>query len=777
MATIEINGQTIEAEAGSMLIKAADDAGIYIPRFCYHDKLSIAANCRMCLVEVANAPKPLPACATPIADGMKVETRSELARDAQKSTMEFLLINHPLDCPICDQGGECELQDLAVGYGKDISRFSEGKRVVIDKNLGSLISTDMTRCIQCTRCVRFGQEIAGIMELGMVNRGEHSEIMTFMGQAVCSEMSGNVIDLCPVGALTSKPFRFKARSWEMQEHDGVAVHDTVGSNTRVETLRGDVLRVLPRENESINEVWLSDRDRFSYTANDSEQRLTKPMLKINGEWKVTDWPTALENVSSKLRAIIEQHGGDSIGALASPTATLEEFTLLAKIMRGMGSQNLDYRMRQQDFRADGKMSAPLLGDSISSLEESGLVMLIGSNIRKEQPGLATRLRKSVRKGNRVMVINSADIDYAFPVTNNVIATPAQLVAKLARLVVLAANKKSARVDAAIMLLAAECSDDEDIETMADSLIEAGDSAQVIVGTMALMDVNYSVLVSLAAALAAITGAKYGRLEEGNAVAAWQASFLPLSTAGTAAKNAAEMLAEPLKACLLFNVEPSQDSTAGSQAIRILRETGMVVSISNFRSAEIEDVAHVMLPLATIPETDGTHVNCEGRMQSWTAAVHPAGESRPGWKILRVVGNYLGLDGFDYTTTESICAETVALGIGKEDSKVYTAVTTKKGSIERITYLPIYRTDAVTRRAQPLQNTQDNRSAFAAINPATLSALGIEEGRVEISSGENKLAISVLSDPAVPQNCVMLPTATEETAALGGANWLEVKTCA
>ncbi len=760
-----------------MLIKAADDAGIYIPRFCYHDKLSIAANCRMCLVEVENAPKPLPACATPITDGMKVETRSEQARDAQKGTMEFLLINHPLDCPICDQGGECELQDLAVGYGKDVSRFSEGKRVVIDKNLGSLISTDMTRCIQCTRCVRFGQEIAGIMELGMVNRGEHSEIMTFMGQAVCSEMSGNVIDLCPVGALTSKPFRFRARSWEMQGHDGIAVHDTVGSNTRVETLRGDVLRVLPRENEAINEVWLSDRDRFSYTANDSEQRLTTPMLKINGEWKETDWPTALENVSSKLQAIVKQYGGDSIGALASPTATLEEFTLLEKIMRGMGSQNMDYRLRQQDFRADGEISAPLLADSIASLEETELVMLIGSNIRKEQPGLATRLRKSVRNGNRVIVMNSANFDYAFPVAHNVVASPSQLVAKLARLVALTANKKSSKVDAAIMDLAAESSADDEIEVMADALIEAGDSAQIVVGTTALMDANYSVLVSLASALAGMTGANYGRLEEANAAAAWQASFLPFSNADSAAKNAAEMLSQPLKACLLFNVEPSQDSTTGEQALRTLQETGMVVSISNFRSAEIEDVAHVMLPLATIPETGGCHVNCEGKMQSWTAAVQPAGESRPGWKILRVIGNYLELDGFDYSTTESICAETTALSKSLNSPEVYSLIDHKQGLIERVMHLPMYRTDAVTRRAQPLQLTMDNPTAVAAINPETLSSLGIEEDRVEIGNGDNKIKITVVSDPSIPLNCVMLPTATEETAALGGANWLEVKTCA
>ena len=776
MATIEINGKKIEAEAGSMLIKAADEAGIYIPRFCYHEKLSIAANCRMCLVEVEGAPKPLPACATPITDGMKVETRSELARDAQKSTMEFLLINHPLDCPICDQGGECELQDLAVGYGKDISRFSEGKRVVLDKNLGPLISTDMTRCIQCTRCVRFGQEIGGIMELGMVNRGEHSEIMTFMGQAVCSEMSGNVIDLCPVGALTSKPFRFRARSWEMQNHDGIAVHDTVGSNIHIETLRGDVLRVLPRENEAINEGWISDRDRFSYTANDSEQRLTTPMLKINGQWKETDWQTALENVSSKIKTIVDEYGSDGIGALASPTSTLEEFTLLAKIMRGLGSENMDYRMRQQDFRADGAMAAPLLGDSIASLDNTDLVLLIGSNIRKEQPSLATRLRKSVRDGNRVMAINAADYDFAFPVEKNIVAPPAQLVEIIARLAEVIATKKAIEINRAIKDLAAACEVNKDIELLADALIESGSAAQIIVGTMAQMDPNYSLLVSLASTIGKLIGAKDGRLEEGNAVAAWQASFLPFSNAKPG-RNAAHMLSQPLKACLLFNIEPTQDCIAGNQALSALRDAGMVISVSNFRSSEIEEIAHVMLPLATTAETDGSHVNCEGKIQSWTAAIQPAGQSRPGWKILRVLGNYLALDGFDYMNAETISAETESLKNREGSAEIFTPADSEQNKLERITHLPIYRTDGVTRHARPLQQTLDNAPASAAIHPDTLGSLGVEEGRVEIGNANTTIEINVKADPSIPLNCVMLPTATEETAQLGGMNWLEVKTCA
>ncbi len=776
MATIEINGKTIEAEAGSMLIKAADEAGIYIPRFCYHEKLSIAANCRMCLVEVENAPKPLPACATPVTDGMKVETRSELARDAQKSTMEFLLINHPLDCPICDQGGECELQDLAVGYGKDVSRFSEGKRVVLDKNLGSLISTDMTRCIQCTRCVRFGQEIGGIMELGMVNRGEHSEIMTFMGQAVCSEMSGNVIDLCPVGALTSKPFRFRARSWEMQQHNGVAVHDTVGSNILIETLRGEVLRVLPRQNEAINEVWISDRDRFSYTANDSEQRLTTPMLKINGEWKETDWQTALENVSSKLKAIVDEYGSDSIGALASPTSTLEEFTLLAKIMRGLGSVNMDYRLRQQDFRADGAVSPPLLGDSIASLDDTELVLLIGSNIRKEQPSLATRLRKSVRAGNRVMAINAANYDFAFPVEKTIVAPPAQLAEILARLAQIIAMKKGMEINRAIEDLAAACEASKDIESMADLLIESGNAAQIIVGTTAQMDPNYSLLMSLASTISNLIGAKHGRLEEGNAVAAWQASLLPFSDTRPG-KNAAQMLDQPLKGCLLFNIEPSQDCIAGNQGLSALRDAGMVITFSNFRSSEIEEIAHVMLPLATTAETDGSHVNCEGKVQSWTAAIQPSGQSRPGWKILRVLGNYLALDGFDYIKAEAISAETKDLKTYKGRAEIFTPVDKQQNMLERITHLPIYRTDGVTRRAQPLQQTVDNAPASAAIHPDTLGSIGVEEGRVEIGNANTSIEIDVKADPSIPLGCVMLPTATEETALLGGMNWLEVKTCA
>jgi NADH-quinone oxidoreductase subunit G len=771
MATIEINGQKIEAEAGSMLIKAADAAGIYIPRFCYHDKLSIAANCRMCLVEVENAPKPLPACATPITDGMKVQTQSELARDAQKSTMEFLLINHPLDCPICDQGGECDLQDLAVGYGKDVSRFSEGKRVVFDKNIGSLISTDMTRCIQCTRCVRFGQEIAGVMELGMANRGEHSEIMTFMGQAVASEMSGNVIDLCPVGALTSKPFRFQARSWEMQEIPGVAVHDTVGSNTRVETLRNEVKRVLPAKNDDINEDWLSDRDRFSYTAYESEQRLLKPMLKINGEWKETDWQNALENVASKLNAVAREYGGESIGILASPTATLEEFVLLKKIGDGLSTGNLDYRLRRQDFRDHDSMAAPLLGGSVSSLDNVDAVLLLGSNLRKEQPILAARLRKAVRKGAKLNAINSAKFDFAMPMQNNIAVSPTAYIATLARLAQLTAEKAGKTVDADIEKLAAGCKTDTGLDSVADQLVTA-ESVQLIVGTMAQMDRNYTLIQSLAGKIAEYSGARSGRLEEANAVAAWRTGFMP--TAG--AKNALQMLTEPLKATVLFNLEPSQDSILGAQSRETLAESGMVIYIGSYRSDEIDELAHVMLPLSVNTESDGSHVNCEGKTQSWHAAVHPAGESRPGWKILRVLGNYLDLEGFDYNT-----AEAVRKDAGERATEAETAsslpdeIVESQNGLTRIHYLPIYRSDAVTRRADPLQQTLDNPVPTAIIHPDTLKAARLSDGDVaQIKGGNRTIEITVKSSDSVPDGCVMLPTATAETAALGNESRLEVK---
>jgi NADH-quinone oxidoreductase subunit G len=770
MATIEINGQTIEAEDGSMLIAAADEAGIYIPRFCYHDKLSIAANCRMCLVEVENAPKPLPACATPIMDGMKVHTRSELARDAQKSTMEFLLINHPLDCPICDQGGECELQDLAVGYGRDVSQYSEGKRVVMDKNLGPLISTDMTRCIQCTRCVRFGQELAGVMELGMAGRGEHSEIMTFMGHTVDSELSGNVIDLCPVGALTSKPFRYRARAWEMHNHQAIAPHDTVGSNIDIHVMRDTVMRVVPAANEAINEVWLSDRDRFSYEALNSEQRLTQPRLKINGEWKVTDWQTALEHVAGKLKVIIEEFGAESIDALVSPTATLEELHLLNRLMQGLGSHNIDYRLRQQDFT--GHQPPPLLGSRIAELEEASSVLLVHSNIRKEQPILGLRLRKAVRNGTRVHAINPVEFDYAFKLASSQSLAPDALLAELAILTQVIASRKGDRVPDAVSRLANDTEASVAIVALANELIEAGDKGHIILGMQAQMDANYAALTAMTGLISSLTGARLGNLAEANSVAAWQV----LAAAREQGRNAADMLSEPRKACLLFNIDPAHDTVQGEQAIAALRETGMVVHIGLYHDDELDDCCHVQLPLAAFSETDGTHINCEGIPQSWTAAVSPAGDARPGWKILRVLGNFLALDGFDYNQISDVRSEASAGLAALRQTPADTDFSINEpvaGRLQRIIELPLYRSDGIVRRATPLQHTADSR-VVASMHPDTLQSIGAEEGgRVRFSDAGRSIEITVTGDSRVPVNCVLIPTATGDSNALGGAASVEV----
>ena len=770
MATIEINGQTIEAEDGSMLIAAADKAGIYIPRFCYHDKLSIAANCRMCLVEVEKAPKPLPACATPVADGMKVQTRSELARDAQKSTMEFLLVNHPLDCPICDQGGECELQDLAVGYGNDVSQYSEGKRVVMDKNLGPLISTDMTRCIQCTRCVRFGQELAGIMELGMAGRGEHSEIMTFMGHTVDSELSGNVIDLCPVGALTSKPFRFQCRSWEMQNHRGIAPHDTVGSNTEIQVMRDKVMRVIPAANESINEVWLSDRDRFSYEALNSEQRLTAPRLKIDGQWKDTDWQTALEHVASKLKVISEEFGADSIGTLVSPTATLEEVHLLNKLMQGLGSSNIDYRLRQQDF--DGSQPAPLLGSSIADLEAASTVLLVHSNIRKEQPILGLRLRKAVHKGTRVHAINPVNYDLAFETASSKTLAPDALLAELAMLAQVIASRKGGSVPDAVSKLANGTEASVEIVSLANELIDAADKGHVILGAQAQMDPNYSALTVMTGLISTLTGARMGNLAEANSVASWQV----LADARSRGRNASQMLTDPLKACLLFNLDPVHDAMYGDQALATLRETGMVVHIGLYRDADLDECCHVQLPLAAFSETDGTHINCEGNLQEWKAAVSPPGDARPGWKILRVLGNYLSLDGFDYNQISEVSCEAIA-GLAdirmRQEAAEFSVSEIPADRLQRIFELPLYRSDAIVRRAEALQTAADNR-VVAEMHPDTLQAIGAEEGAtVRFSDGEHSIELTIIGKPGVPAQCVVIPTATADSSALGAAVSVEV----
>ncbi|RTZ60484.1 MAG: NADH-quinone oxidoreductase subunit G, partial [Gammaproteobacteria bacterium] len=604
MLNIEIDGRQLQAEEGEMLIEVADRSGIYIPRFCYHKHLSIAANCRMCLVEVEKAPKPLPACATPVTDGMKVFTRSELAMDAQKGTMEFLLINHPLDCPICDQGGECELQDLAVGYGGDRSRYTEEKRVVRDPDLGPLVATEMTRCIHCTRCVRFGQEISGIQEMGATGRGEHTTIGTYVQHSISSELSGNIIDLCPVGALTSKPFKFAARSWEMADVASVAPHDCAGSSIRIQTLRGKVERVLPLENNDINESWLSDRDRFSYTAVNSEQRLTSPRIRTNGEWQDTDWATALQTLADKLLQNVARYGAGKLAGLISPTSTLEEFYLFQKLLRGLGSNNIDHRLKLADSSDDDQWAAaPALGMSISGLESLDFALLIGSNFRKEQPILNHRLRKAVLAGAEVAVINPYDYEFNYPLSVRAISSPSGMLQSVANIIRLLSDKLGKDVPEAIIPWIDPTRISDKHRAMAENFADANRKSAIILGQLAWLHEEGAVLRSLAKILADMAGVTLGFLPEANSVAAWQAGCTPFSEADKGL-SVADMATAEIQAWLLFGVEPELDAARSGQVQAALKHADFVACITEFASVG-ESYADIQLPAAAFAENAGT----------------------------------------------------------------------------------------------------------------------------------------------------------------------------
>ncbi|HTD89418.1 MAG TPA: NADH-quinone oxidoreductase subunit NuoG, partial [Burkholderiales bacterium] len=658
---IEIDGQKLEVPDGSTVMDAARQAGIYVPHFCYHRKLSIAANCRMCLVQVEKAPKPLPACATPVTNGMKVQTHSEQAVTAQKGVMEFLLINHPLDCPICDQGGECQLQDLAVGYGGSGSSYEEDKRVVVDKNLGPLISTDMTRCIHCTRCVRFGQEIAGVMELGMIGRGEHAEIITFVGKTVDSELSGNVIDLCPVGALTSKPFRYSARTWELTRKPSISPHCGLGTNLTLQIKQNRVMRALPYENEMINECWISDKDRFSYEALNSDQRLARPMLKYDGAWKEVDWQTALEFVARELKRIASAHGASSIGALATPHQTVEELHLLQKVMRGLGSDNIDFRLRQCDFSTDGKIAGvPWLGMDIAELPQLDRVLVVGATLRKDHPLIANRLRQSAKKFLKINVLHVTDDDLLMRVANKSIVAPGAMVDALAQVVKAAAAVKNVAVSEGLSAVLANVTVADNAQRIAASLAD-GKNGAVFLGNFAQHHAQASQLHALAQALAEIIGGRFGFLgEAANSVGGHVVNAVSSNTG----VNALQMVAHPLKAYVLLGVEPDLDMHDPRQAVAAMKQAELVVAMSAFQHNATQ-YAHVLLPISPFTETAGTFINTEGRAQSFQGVVQPLGETRPAWKALRVLGNLLGLAGFDHQNADDVRVE--ALGIENKNT--------------------------------------------------------------------------------------------------------------
>ncbi|NIV18961.1 MAG: NADH-quinone oxidoreductase subunit G [Woeseiaceae bacterium] len=678
IVNIEVDGQPVEAKRGQMVIEVTDRIGAYVPRFCYHEKLSIAANCRMCLVEVEKAPKPLPACATPVGEGMKVFTKSPNAIAAQKATMEFLLINHPLDCPICDQGGECELQDLAMGYGRDVSRYNDGKRVVKDKNIGPLVSTDMTRCIHCTRCVRFGEEITGKPQLGMTKRGEFSEIGTYIEQSIDHELSANIIDLCPVGALNNKPYRYSARAWEMIQHATISPHDCVGSNMYAHTLRGTVKRIVPRENEGINETWLPDRDRFSYEAIYSPDRLQSPRVKESGEWRDLDWEEALSIAAERLSA-----AGENAGLLASPSSTVEEGHLLAQIAKHLETSRIDHRIERRDFSDQANDPVfPWLGCSIADIEKQDAIFVIGSNLRHEAPILAHRVRKAALNGASISFASSAEHPYFFDVDHYLSgAGIAELLSGKAIKDVVATLKKA-------------------------------DNALVLLGNIAGRHEALGAIRALAAGIASSTGAKLGMLSPGaNSAGLSLAGVLPTGD-GT---HAGAMLDQSLAAVLLLNIEPDKDLLAVRDAVARLKKQEFVVALTPFVSEALEESANLLLPIGTFAETSGTYVNVEGTWQSFAGVAKPVGEARPAWKVLRVIGNLINAPDFEYVTSEDALAEAKAAIGGVAPDNSFSGKGTRgklngEDSPTREIDTPIYSVDGLVRRAAALQQTPAARRA-------------------------------------------------------------------
>ena len=772
--TIEIDGQEVEARPGQMLIEVTDRIGNYVPRFCYHDKLTVAANCRMCLVEVEKAPKPLPACATPVMNGMKVHTRSGLALEAQKSVMEFLLINHPLDCPICDQGGECELQDLAMGYGSDVSRYQEKKRVVEDKNIGPLVQTDMTRCIHCTRCVRFGEEIAGLRELGATGRSEFMEIGTYIEKSMDSELSGNVIDLCPVGALTSKPFRYTARTWEMTQHSGIAAHDAVGSNLHFHVKDDRVKRVVPADNEDINEVWLSDRDRFSYEGLNSAERLTVPMVKDEQGWREVDWDTAISHVTGKLRGVIEQHGAGQVGALVSPSATSEELYLSQKLVRKLGSGNIDHRLRQTDFSDQEAAPAyPGLGMPLADVERLDAVLIVGGFPRKDQPIFNHRLRKAVMAGAEVMVINPVDFGFNYEIAHKCIESPANLVHELAAVLKVTIGKTVK--DSAHARLLGAIRPKTLHRNIARTLLQA-DRAAVFIGSLGISHPQLSLLRYLSGSLAQRVAGTFGYLETGaNSAGAWLAGAVPhrlpgMINAPAGGMDASAMLTEQLAAYLLLDVEPEFDFFDGNLARDALFKAGCVVAVTGYKTTA--EYADVLLPMAMYAENAGSYLNMEGRGQCFNTVVAPPGNARPAWEIVCSLAAKLGLDGFSYKGFEEVRTEAAEkMGTIQPDNmdawNTPESIPASTGELQRIGYVPMNSVDALVRHAPALQQTVDVADGGVHINSKTARRLGVAgEEHIRVISQANALQFPLQLDDAVADDCVLIHGGHVNSGSLG-----------
>jgi len=763
---LTIDGHLLEAPKGETIIQVADEAGIYIPRFCYQKHLPIVANCRMCLVEVEGVGKPLPACSTPITEGMSVRTRSEHATDAQRATMEFLLINHPLDCPVCDQGGECELQDLALGFGRGVSRFTETKRVVPDEQIGPLVQTSMTRCIYCTRCIRVLEEVGGRREIGATGRGEHMKIGTYIEHSINSELSGNIIDVCPVGALNSAPFKMQARGWELLSHVTVSPHDCLGSNLYGHSLRGKLLRVVPRENNSINDTWISDRDRFSYTGLTASDRARVPLIRRNGELIQVEWEAALEYAVG----ILKKAGAD-LGTILSPSTTLEEMYLAQKLIRRLGSNNIDTRIRQHDFRDDvGDPRFPSLGGSIREVSNADAILIIGSRLNKEVPILGYQVRKAARKGSTVMVLNPRRYDLVLPISHEKIVSPQQLVNAVAALVRALARE----VNRSLPDFMSQFSLDKEYEfTPIVKRLAAADRAYIILGHIAVQHSSFADLRRLGALLAKLSDGRFGVITEGsNQAGAYLAGAVPHRGPGGVpvmpGMTARNMFEKHLPGYFIWSIEPEFDCWDGPAA-RAALDAGSVVAAVSFITPAMREYADCILPVAAFGETSGSYVNVAGELQHFNAAAIPMGESRPGWKILRALGAEAGLvNEFSYARLGEIHAElmssiggTPLAGGDMEYSgnwEVKPGIPDNKNLHAFIEVGP-YAGDPLVRRAEPLQQTEDAKhSGYAWISPTDARELNIFDNQlVRISgSGSNRADLVAKLSKDVTRGSVWIP---------------------
>lgn len=775
MATIEIDGKTVDVENGKMIIEVADDMGIYIPRFCYHKKLSVAASCRMCLVSVENNRKTVPACATPITNGMKVFTKSKEAIQSQAAVMDFLLINHPLDCPICDQGGECELQDVSMGYGRDESVYDESKRAVSSDDIGPLIAMEMTRCIHCTRCVRFGDEVAGLPELGGIGRGENMQIGTYIKHSVASEVSGNVIDLCPVGALTSKPSRFTARAWELTQHNSIAPHDCLGSNIYVHTRRNDLMRVVPKEHEGINETWLSDQDRFSYLGLKSEARATKPMIKRDGLWETVDWQTALTFAGTGMSRVIKQHGPEQFAAFASSSSTVEELYLLQKLMRGLGVHNLDHRLQQTDFRDQASQTLmPTSSLPYAQLEKQSTILLVGCNIDREVPLAGVRVRKAFTNGASIYAINPVAYPYHFDVTDQLIVAPQELPMRLATLV-LALTEDVTSLPESLQKLMIGLTPDATTRTMAEALRQS--NAAIVTGALCENHPDAALLRTLIHWLEKLSGARALRLTVGaNSAGASLAGMLPHRTvAGKAVEPAglavSDALDARLKGYFLMAAEPGFDFSNPHGARQSMLAAEFVVVLSAFQDESIQDYADVILPMAAFTETSGTYINLDGLWQTVKGAITPPDAARPAWKILRVLGCMMHVDGFEYDSTEDILSEVKRLA-DRMHVCTYTpfypeSLPASQHDLVRVGEWPLYRGDAIVRHASALQNCASAESACVRIHPQTAKRLHLD-GRATVSQGDIEITLPLICDERIAPDVIWVANAMPETVDLGHA---------